>query len=84
MLNEWGKNSTGNIALTPLASIETAILYECAVGLRLELATNPDQPHTDLIVVQIGMNVEQTKDLIRVLQLRIDQILASRSEGPTH
>jgi hypothetical protein len=84
MISEWDKNSAGNIRLTPLFSFEVAPLLGTGIGLRLELVQNRDQPQKDLAVVQLGMTVEQTKNLIEVLHLQIDALLAARPLGPTN
>ena len=89
---EWDKNSAGNVWLTPLIRFQTADLHGLGVGLRLELATDPAAQSSYLpgesqtlgMVAQVAMSVDQTLELIAVLQLRVDAIRLARPQGPVH
>lgn len=84
MLSEWDRNGAGNVALTPIFSMEIQPLLGTGIGLRLELVTNQDQPQKDLDVVQMGMTLDQAEKLIELLRLQIDALLANRPSGPVN
>jgi hypothetical protein len=84
MLSEWDKNSAGNIRVAPVFSFEVAPLHGMAVGLRLELVQNLDQPQKDLTAVQLGMTVAQAEGLIDLLRLQIDALLVAHPDGPVN
>jgi hypothetical protein len=76
-LTEWERNSAGNVALTPLGTVETALIERRVVGVRFELsptADHSDQPHIGLVAIQVGMTPEQTRDLVRLLQWNLDRL----------
>ena len=81
---EWDNNREGNIALTPLVEYEAADLYGLGVGLRLEMSDDPAQPHKVAKCIQAAMSADQAPDLIQILQLSVDHILAARSPTPTN
>lgn len=77
MISEWDQNSADQIALTPLGTVETALIERRIVGVRFELSpssAHADQPHIGLVAIQVGMTPEQTRDLIRLLQWNLDQL----------
>jgi hypothetical protein len=74
MISEWDKNNAGNVALTPIVSMDVQLIFGGVVGFRLELSQNPDRTHTDLRVVQVGMSPEQARDMIQRLQWCIDHL----------
>jgi hypothetical protein len=84
MLNDWDKNSQGNIWLTPLRQYQTAQLHQTGIGLRLELAHNPDGPEKSPDIAQVAMTVEQAQELITDLQLAVDLILFGTRDGPAN
>jgi hypothetical protein len=80
-LADWDKNDAGNVALTPLVSLEVDLIAGSIVGLRLEMSQSPDRTHTDLLAVQTCMSAVQAQDLMASLHWAIGEILSPPPSG---
>lgn len=74
MVTEWDKNSAGNIALTPLVSIDAQVWDRRIVGLRLELSRSPAHGPEDPVAVQVGMSPGQALELLVRLQWCLENL----------
>jgi hypothetical protein len=74
MLDEWERNSAGNVALTPIVSMEAQVWERRIVGLRLELSADPARGPEGPVAVQVGMSPEQAAHLMRLLQWCADHL----------